>query len=136
MHTFAVRALAGPYGSYDNTPYEDAGVNDNYIFLIELQQPPKDKALDFLDNENAAKPERTARVIIYNGGKGSPDVREYLVSPAAKPTQYNQTKGPGQTYPIPFDMRPSEGKEYDVIERFVSTAAKLAHGLMKDSYDV
>ena len=99
-------------------------------------QPPKDKALDFLDNGNAAaKPERTARVIIFNGGKDNPDVREYLVSPAAKPTHFNETKGPGQTYPIPFDMRPPHGKIDDVMERFVTNVAKQTHDLMNKSYD-
>ena len=132
----AVRDYILSQSSLNVTPYEDAGVNDNYIFLIELMQPPKDKALDFLDNGNAAaKPERTARVIMFNGGKDNPDVREYLVSPAAKPTHFNETKGPGQTYPIPFDMRPPHGKIDDVMERFVTNVAKQTHDLMNKSYD-
>lgn len=84
--------------------YEDANINDNYIYLIELQQPPKADALAYLEG-NAQKPERKARVIIYNGGKNVPDVREYLVSPVDKPTKHEETTGPGQKYPIPFNSR-------------------------------
>ena len=63
----AVRDYILSQSSLNVTRYEDAFINDNYIYLIELQQPPKDEALNFLDN-NAPKPERKARVVIYYGG--------------------------------------------------------------------
>ena len=100
-----------------------------------MKQPPKDKALDFLDHENAPKPERTARVVIYSGGKKPPIVSEYLVSPAGNPIRYQETRGPGQKYPIPFDMRAMDGKETEVTERIVSNAAKQANKLLRESYD-
>ena len=132
---FAVRDYILSQSSLNVTPYEDAALNDNYIHLIELQQPPKDKALDFLDNKNATKPERSARVVIYNGGKVNPDVREYLVSPAEKPTKHTETTGPGQKYPIPFDARQPDGKESEVTERMVSNVTKQANDLFYESYD-
>ena len=131
----AVRDYILGQPSLNVTPYADAGVNDNFIFLIELQQPVKDKALDFLDNENAPKPERTARVVIYNGGKRNPDVKEYLVSPVAKPAQLKETKGPGQIYPIPFNTRMPDGKEGEATERIVINFSKQVHNLMRESYD-
>ena len=131
----AVRDYILGQSALNVTPYEDATINDNYIYLIELQQPLKDKALDFLDNENAPRPERAARVIIYCGGKAIPEVREYLVRPAAKPTKHNETTGPGQRYPIPFDARQPDGKENQVTERIVSTVSKQVHDLFHESYD-
>ena len=131
----AVRNYILAQSSLNITPFEDAAINDNYIYLIELQQPPKDEALEFLDNENAPKPERTARVVIYNGGNVNPDVREYLVSPAAKPTLHKETKGPGQTYPIPFDARPMDTKEEEFMEHIIVNVTTLARDLLRDSYD-
>ena len=131
----AVRDYILSQSSLNVTPYQDAAINDNYIYLIELQQPPRDEALYFLDNENAPKPERTARVVIYNGGKVNPDVREYLVSPAAKPTQHIETSGPGQTYPIPFDARPSDSKEEDLMDGFIVNVTTQVRDLLRDSCD-
>ena len=131
----AVRDYILSQSSLNVTPYQDAAINDNYIYLIELQQPPKDEALYFLDNENAPKPERAARVVVFNGGKANPDVREYLVSPAAKPTRYNETNGPGQTYPIPFDARPFDSKEEELIDGFIANVTTQARNLLRDSYD-
>ena len=44
----------------------------------------------------------------YHLNIANPDVREYLVSPAVKPTKHEETTGPGQKYSIPFDSRPTE----------------------------
>ena len=114
--------------------YEDANINDNYIYLIELQQPLKSEALAFLDG-NAQKPERKARVIIYNGGKSFPDVREYLVGPADKPTKHEETTGPGQKYPIPFNSRFPDPKEIDIMDKMIRNLTKQVDELLKESYD-
>lgn len=132
----AVRDYILSQPSMNVTPYEQAAINMNFIYLIELQQPLKDEALAFLDSNNdALKPERKARVVIFNGGKGNPDVKEYLVSPAAKPTKHEETTGPGQKYPIPFDSRPPGGKDIEVIERIVLNVTKQAFDLLKESFD-
>lgn len=114
--------------------YEDAKINDNYIYLIELQQPPKAEALAYLDS-NAQKPERKARVIIYNGGKSVPDVREYLVSPAGKPTKHTETTGPGQKYPIPFNSRFPDPKEIDIMDKMIRNLTRQVDALLSQSYD-
>lgn len=116
------------------TAYDKASIDDNYIYLIELQQPPKDKALQYLD-DNAQQPERMARVVIYGGGKANPDVTEFLVGPAENPTKHSETKGPGQKYPIPFNARFADPKELDEVDRLVRNVTKHASRLLKESYD-
>ena len=130
----AVRDFILSQSSLNITPFEKAKINDNYIYLIELQQPPKDKALDFIDN-NGPKPERSARVVIYMGGKADPDVREYLVSPANSPTNFTQTTGPGQKYPIPFNTRFADTKELAIMESMLRNVTKHAYRLLVESYD-
>jgi len=131
----AVRDYILNQSSLNVTRYEDAAINDNYIYLIELQQPPKDEALNFLDNDNAPKPERKARVVIYCGGQSNPEVREYLVSPAAKPTTHLETAGPGQKYPIPFNTRFADQKELAIMESMLKNVTKYAYRLLHESYD-
>lgn len=131
----AVRDYILYKSSLNVTPYEDAAINDNYIYLIELQQPPKDEALNFLDNDNAQKPERKARVVIYCGGQISPAVREYLVSPAGNPKEINETTGPGQKYPIPFNTRFADPKELELMGTMLKNVTKHAYRLLYDSYD-
>ena len=118
------------------TAYENANINDNYIYMIELQQPPKAEALAFLD-DNAQKPSRKARVVIYNGGKANPDVREYLVSPVEKPDQHRETTGPGQKYPIPFNTRFADPKELAIMDKLIRnlTSHPGVDKLFKESYD-
>ena len=131
----AVRDYILSQPSLNVTPYEDAAINDNYIYLIELQQPPKAEALNFLDNNNAPKPERKARVVIYSGGQSNPEVREYLVNPAAKPTNHLETTGPGQKYPIPFNTRFADKKELAIMESMLKNVTKYAFRLLHESYD-
>ncbi|XP_022780848.1 amiloride-sensitive amine oxidase [copper-containing]-like [Stylophora pistillata] len=132
----AVRDYILGQPSLNITPYEEAAINNNFIYLIELQQPPKDEALAFLDSDNdALKPERKARVVIFNGGKVNPNVTEYLVSPAAKPTKFEETTGPGHKYPIPFDSRPPGGKDGDFIEGIILNVTDQAFDLLKESFD-
>ena len=122
--------------SLNVTPYENAAINSNYIYLIELQQPNKDEALDFLDSKtnNAKKPERSARVIVYSGGESVPVVKEYLVSPAAKPTKHEKFRGPGRD-PIPFDARFPDPKELAIMENMMRNVTKHAYRLLYESYD-
>lgn len=117
--------------------YENAKIGDNYIYLIELQQPPKAEALAFLDKKpaTAPKPERKARVVLYNGAKINPDVTEYLVAPADKPTKHEETQGPGQKYPIPFNTRFPDPKEIAIMDTMVRNVATQVDALLRESYD-
>ena len=129
----AVRDYILSQSSLNVTPFDEAKINDNYIYLIELQQPPKAAALEFLD-KNGDKPERTARVVIYSGGKANPDVREYLVKPAGKPTSHQESTGPGK-YPIPFNTRFADTKELAIMEEMIKNVTKHAFRLLNESYD-
>ena len=120
--------------SLNITPFKDANINDNHIYLIELQQPSKDEAIKFLDN-NGPKPERVARAVVFFGGKLSPEVREYLVSPAAKPSRYEKTTGPGHKYPIPYEARPEDSKELDATESFILKMSEQLRDLFYESFD-
>lgn len=129
----AVRDYILSQSSLNVTPFDEAKINDNYIYLIELQQPPKAAALEFLD-KNGDKPERTARVVIYSGGKANPDVREYLVKPAGKPSNHRESTGPGK-YPIPFNTRFADTKELAIMEKMIKNVTKHAFRLLNESYD-
>ena len=120
--------------SLNITPFKDANINDNHIYLIELQQPSKDEAIKFLDN-NGPKPERVARAVVFFGVKLSPEVREYLVSPAAKPSRYEKTTGPGHKYPIPYEARPEDSKELDATESFILKMSEQLRDLFYESFD-
>ena len=102
--------------------------------MIELQQPNKDEAFKFLDN-NGPKPERVARVVVFFGGKLSPEVREYLVSPAAKPSRYEETTGPEHKYPIPYEARPEDSKELDTTESLILKMSEQLRDLFYESFD-
>ena len=116
------------------TPHKNAVINSNYIYLIELQQPQKDKAIDYLENKNA-RPERTARVIIFCGGESVPVVKEYLVSPADKPTRHERSVGPGQKDPIPFYTRVQDSIEVAIVEQILLNVTKHARSILHESYD-
>ena len=129
----AVRDYMLRQPSLNLTPYEDAAINTNYIYLIELKQPSKDKALQFLD-QNGTKPARQARVVIYKGGVAEPRVQEYLVSPAQKPDRHVTSKGPGHK-PISFHSRVPDSIEEDVWDVIVLNVTKHAFRLLNESYD-
>ena len=64
--------------SLNVTPFENATVNSNYIFLIELQNPIKADAIAYLDH-NGPKPTRVANIILFKGAVSPPIVEEILV---------------------------------------------------------
>ena len=79
--------------------FDDASVSSNYIYEIQLLPPPKTAALEFIDN-NGAKPEREAIVIVFLGASKSPTVEEYIVWPTSDPKQHKLRAVEGQRHPI------------------------------------
>ena len=59
--------------SLNVTPYSEASIASNYIFLIELKNPDKDEALSYLD-AGGKKPTRLANVVIFRGAVSPPIV--------------------------------------------------------------
>ena len=131
----AVRDYMLKQESLNITEFEKASINTNWIYMIELQQPLKEEALKFLD-EDGLKPERKARVIVYEGGVANPKVLEYLVSPADNPKKHEQRmRGPGKP-PIPFHARPTiDSIETKYINIILKNLTEHAYQLLYTSYD-
>ena len=114
------------------TPFENATVNSNYIFLIELQNPTKDDAIAYLDY-NKPKPIRAANVIIFKGAETPPIVEEILVY-FDNPMRHERNKLLTNNA-IPFHVRPVDGFEGARIRDIVNDFGEKAHDILKESYD-
>ena len=116
------------------TAHDQAGLNTNYIFLIELYPPNKADALAFLDN-GGSKPERVAKVVVQAGGLDVPVIQEYLVQPAHKPTSHTLRVNHTTVYPIPFQARPGDDIEREGVEKLLNEATAKMYKLLYESYD-
>ena len=97
--------------------YERAAISQSYIFLIELHLPDKYTVLDFIENDNASKPERMAKVTVFNGDLSPPEVREYLVGPLPHPKHHSRLFAyPKYGNTIPYTDRPIDSKEVAMIK--------------------
>ena len=125
----AVRDFILRETSLNVTPFEKATLATNYIYLIELQQPPKDLTLQYLDN-SGPKPVRKAKVIVNRGDDGVPVVQEYIVEATDKPIKYTKLG-----HPIPFHKRILDSIQYRIIGKMVVSLTKQIHKLLLESYD-
>lgn len=125
----AVRDYVLKEPSLNVTPLENASISSNYIYLIELQVPPKDAVLDYLD-DGGQRPTRQAKVILHKGGQKIPVVEEYIVEPADKPEKHSQLG-----HSIPFHKRVFDKVQLDIIENFVLNLTRHSYRLLKESYD-
>lgn len=119
------------------TKFLRATVDSNYIYLIQFLPPSKDEVLEFLDNDGL-KPERRAVAVVFHGATDPPVVKEYIVSPVAKPTQHVARKVPGgQKETVPFNARPFDSYvEYSGLNNvIILKAARKLYKLMYESYD-
>ena len=117
--------------SLNVTPYKDASVKTNYIFLIELQNPIKDDAIAYLDGKGS-KPSRVANVIIFKGAVSPPIVEEilvYLDTPMKhKPNTFLTNR------PIPYHARPTNKVGGAVLVKIINNFGKKAHDILKESF--
>ena len=118
--------------SLNVTPFENATVNSNYIFLIELQNPIKDDAIAYLDH-NGPKPTRVANVILFKGAVSPPVIEEVLVY-FEKTLRHEVNKLLTKSI-IPFHSRPPNHFEYAQIEKIMKDFGDEAHDILKESYD-
>ena len=120
--------------SLNLTDFKEARINNNWIYMIELQPPSKDEALAYLDR-SGPKPDRKARVVVYLGGAAAPVVQEYTVSPAGNPKSHETSNGPGKA-PIPFHARPTlDSVEGNELTRILLNVTKHTYRLLKESFD-
>ena len=110
--------------SLNVTPFENATVNSNYIFLIELQNPIKDDAIAYLDY-NGPKPTRVANVILFKGAVSPPIVQEILVYFNKQMRHESNTFLTNRT--IPFHARPSNKYQNAIQEKIIDDFVIRAH---------
>ena len=133
----AVRDYLLKQTELDLTKYEEARVNTNYIYLIQLLPPSKDEVLAYLDS-GGAMPERKAIAVVFHGATDPPMLREYIISPVANPMKHVIRKVPGRQRDfVPFNARPYDmGIEHITLHfAVVKSAAEKLHKLMRESYD-
>lgn len=105
----------------------------NYIQEIELADPPKADALNYLDNDGPL-PARNARVLVYFGARNPPTVRYLEVGPLplvdGQVTVTDVTPNGG----IPYFKRTPCDIEYALMEGPISAASDVLKPLMLESY--
>lgn len=129
--------LKDPQNSIGETfvPHEEARADKNSIYLIELQQPPKDDALSYLDG-SGPKPARKARVMALMGGSVEPRVGEYLATLNAdhQVESVMKRKVDGWNQPIHYDKRPADAFELGMIDKAMRNVTDRLYRLLKESY--
>ena len=118
--------------SLNVTPHEKATLNSNYIFLIELQNPIKDDAIAYLD-QNETKPIRVANVIIFKGRASPPVVEEILVY-FDKPMRHElNTLLTNRT--IPFHARPTSKQGEAILDEIVNDFGRNTNQILKELFE-
>ncbi|XP_073464131.1 amine oxidase [copper-containing] 3-like [Aquarana catesbeiana] len=92
--------------------------DSNCIYSVELLPPTKQDALLYLDKEGP-KPRREALVIVYFGSQQEPEIKEYVVGPLPKPTNYSDITAKKYKGKLPYYRRPVIGTEYIQIRNHV-----------------
>ena len=118
--------------SLNVTPHEKASMGSNYIFLIELQNPDKDEAVAYLD-ENGQKPVRTANVILFKGA-ASPAIVEEILVRFSEPMRH-EVNTILTSRLIQFNSRPSNDIEWNVVEEIITNFGVKVHKILNESYD-
>ena len=112
----------------------EAKINSNFIHTIELQLPPKQSVLKYLDGLDQAPPRR-AKVYLFRGNVTPPVVEEYLVGDLPKLTFARLANVTSRKTQIPYNIRPFSRFEFYGIYQYVLTAVdKLANKLLVESY--
>lgn len=126
---FAVRDYILAQNALNVTPFEKATLASNYIYLIELQQPPKEAALKYLDSDGP-KPARQAKVIINRGGDTIPTVQQYIVEPTDQPSKYSKLGDP-----IPFHKSIFDDIQIGIVEKMFLELTEKLYTILHESYD-
>lgn len=111
------------------TPFEQATLSSNYIYLIELNLPSKDAALEFLD-KNGSKPIRQAKAIVKRGGDSAPVIQEYIVEPTDKPAKYRKLPNS-----VPFHKANHDSIQIDIVNKILIEMSRKLDNLMVESFD-
>ncbi|KAM9296343.1 amine oxidase [copper-containing] 3 [Gastrophryne carolinensis] len=84
---------------------------ENCIYYIDVEYPPKQNVLDYLDND-AEKPKREALAVVFYGDQEEPNITEYVVGPLPNPLYHRDVTLKKYKDKLPYYRRPVIGKEY------------------------
>lgn len=113
--------------------FEAANLSDPYIYLIELLPPLKAQVVAYLDGRSPRPPERTARVVVFNGSR--PAVFEFEAGPLERPDWLRPLPvGPSRAAQLPWSARPTDPKEISLLYALVAKELKKAALLWQRSF--
>lgn len=92
--------------------------SENCIYYLDVQVPPKEEVLKFLDR-NGAWPARQALAVVYFGHQQDPNITEYVVGPLPKPTYHKDVMVQKYGGKLSYHGRPVLGNEYEQIAKFM-----------------
>ncbi|XP_032802281.1 diamine oxidase [copper-containing]-like [Petromyzon marinus] len=117
-----------------NIVASEATVNSNYIYMIELYNPDKKEALNYLDH-GGAKPARVAKAVVFRGADVQPSIAEYLIGPLPNPTWYRPHSPSTRKRVINFSSRPTTIPEYTALyTHFLPKALEKVNHILEESY--
>lgn len=106
-----------------------AQLDDNYIYSIDDELPPKSEVLQWLDGSNQTTPERKARVLLFMGETQT--IEEYIVSPVPNPQI--KTKRPNGK--LTWKARPiCEVVELQILRTFIIDQLETISDIYFDSF--
>lgn len=115
----AISQWLSPDKRFNLTRADQAGLNDNIIYLIEAFRPPKAAALAYLNSpSDETLPTRLARVTIHHGAESEPYIMDYLVGPLpiSEKTTIAELTDIYHRDKIPFHARGFTGMPFQELE--------------------
>ena len=119
---------------FNLTAFDNATLEDNYIFMMDLLPPNKAQALAYLD-EDGPTPDRNAHVVLYLGQQER--VRELSVGPlpVGPTTGFTYWDEENFLFDIPFNSRIVDAVEYAFINDYVMVPLGYAiNDIMQESF--
>ncbi|KAH0626994.1 hypothetical protein JD844_002342 [Phrynosoma platyrhinos] len=106
-----------------------ADPSHNSIYYLDVEIPPKEEVLKFLDH-NGPCPHRQALAVVYFGNQTVPNVTEYVVGPLPRPTYHRDVTMQKYGQVLFYHKRPVIGNEYEqihdvVLEKFLEAPTFL-----------
>lgn len=117
------------------TTPDRTSIETSFIHTIELQPPPKEEVLEYL-NSNGKKPVRKAKVYIFRGDIDPPLIEEYIVGDLPNVTYAHVANVSSRHTQIPYIYRPFSSYEFMGIYRHVIPhIGKDANHVLEESYN-
>ena len=118
--------------SLELKPAVNASVDNNYIYMIQVNLPDKEDVLRYLE-DGEPKPNRKASVVVFHGSSEPPVVKEYIVTGPFNDSQLMTHKKTGDD--INFHLRPYDQIQHNAIKAIVEKETSKAYRIFIESYD-